>query len=162
MTAIGLGICFFGQAPASATAPDPATGNLLAVLSSITWAFTLIGLRHSTRGASSGGALSAVIVGNVLASVAVLPWALPFPEAPSADWAAIVYLGVVQIGLAYICLTRALGHLPALDVSLLLLLEPVLNPVWTWLVRGEQPGTWVVVGGACILAASAARAWSDA
>ena len=49
----------------------------------------------------------------------------------------VVYLGVFQIGLAYVCLGGAIRRLPALEVSLLLLLEPVLNPVWTWLIRGE-------------------------
>mgnify|MGYP003344342723 CR=1 FL=1 len=46
-------------------------------------------------------------------------------------------------------------ELPALEVSLLLLMEPVLNPLWTWLVRGEEPGLWVVAGGAVIIAAKA-------
>jgi drug/metabolite transporter (DMT)-like permease len=98
-----------------------------------------------------------VIVGNAVASLAVLPFALPFPPAPPLAWGGLLYLGVVQIAVAYICLTRAIDHLPALEVSLLLLLEPVLNPVWTWLIRGERPGAWVIVGGACILAASALR-----
>jgi drug/metabolite transporter (DMT)-like permease len=70
----------------------------------------------------------------------------------------LAYLGLVQIGLAYICLTRALGHLPVVEVSLLLLLEPALNPMWAWVIRGEQPGAWIIAGGVCILAASAARA----
>jgi drug/metabolite transporter (DMT)-like permease len=42
-------------------------------------------------------------------------------------------------------------------VSLLLLLEPVLNPLWTWLIRGEEPGGWTLAGGAIIIAATAAR-----
>jgi drug/metabolite transporter, DME family len=63
----------------------------------------------------------------------------------------------VQIAVAYIFLTRAIAELPALDVSLLLLLEPVLNPVWTWLIRGENPGRWTIAGGAIILVATAAR-----
>jgi drug/metabolite transporter (DMT)-like permease len=60
---------------------------------------------------------------------------------------------------AYVCLTAAMRRLPAFDVSLLLLLEPVLNPVWTWLVRGEVPGRWTVTGGAVILGATAFRTW---
>jgi len=73
-----------------------------------------------------------------------------------------VYLGTCQIGLAYVCLTAAIRHLPALEVSLLLLVEPVLNPVWTWVLRGEHPGTWTIVGGAIILTASALRSQHDA
>ncbi len=158
---VGLLVCFGGQPAASVTAPDPSTGNLLAFGSSLTWAATLAGLRHVTKAGESDAGLSAVLVGNTIACLAVLPFAMPFPAAPLFAWSGLLYLGVVQIGLAYICLTRALDHLPALEVSLLLLLEPVLNPVWTWLIRGERPGAWVLVGGACILAASAVKALRD-
>ena len=60
------------------------------------------------------------------------------------------------------CLTAAIRHLPALEVSLLLLVEPVLNPVWTWILRGESPGTWTIVGGGIILTATALRSLHDA
>jgi len=76
------------------------------------------------------------------------------PVAPASEWATLGYLGIFQIGVAYIMLTRAVGALPALHVSLLLLLEPVLNPVWAWLLRGEDPGAGTLVGGAIILTAS--------
>ncbi|MFV2071545.1 MAG: EamA family transporter, partial [Thermoanaerobaculales bacterium] len=48
----------------------------------------------------------------------------------------------------------------ALEVSLLLLLEPVLNPVWAWIVHGEQPTTWAMVGGAIIVGATAVNTWA--
>jgi DME family drug/metabolite transporter len=156
MTA-GLLVCLAGQPVASSTAPDPATGNLLGLGSGLLWAATLAGLRFVSKEAVPGGGLSAVIVGNGIACLAVLPFVVPFPSAAVVDWANLLYLGVVQIGVAYVCLTKSLDHLPAFEVSLFLLLEPVLNPVWTWLVRGEQPGVLAVVGGACILAASAFR-----
>jgi drug/metabolite transporter, DME family len=54
-------------------------------------------------------------------------------------------------------LTRAVRRLPALEVSLLLLLEPTLNPWWTWLFRGEHPGAWTISGGAIIIALTAIR-----
>ncbi len=103
-----------------------------------------------------------MIAGNVIACVAGLPFALPLAAAPVSEWATLVYLGVVQIGLAYVCLTRAMAHLSALEVSLLLLLEPVLNPIWAWLVTGENPGPWVLVGGAVIVAATAVKTMWDA
>jgi DME family drug/metabolite transporter len=156
MTA-GLLVCFAGQPPSSSTAPDPAAGNLLGLGSSLTWAATLATLRYLTRSGVPGAGLSAVIVGNAIACLAVLPFVLPFPAASVVDWVNLLYLGVIQIGVAYVCLTKALDHLPAFEVALFLLLEPVLNPVWTWLVRGEQPGSLAVAGGACILVASALR-----
>jgi drug/metabolite transporter (DMT)-like permease len=92
-----------------------------------------------------------------LAAAIAVPFAGTLPDASVQDWMTLVYLGVFQIALAYWCLTRAVRTLPALEVSLLLLIEPVLNPIWTWLIRGEAPGGLVVVGGAVILVATAIR-----
>ena len=156
--ALGLVSCFVGQSAASVTAPDPVRGNLLGVVCSITWALTLMALRYVERDHSRPGlGMSAVAFGNLFAAIAALPFAWPLPAASAGEWATIAYLGVCQIGLAYVCLTAAIRHLPALEVSLLLLIEPVLNPVWTWILRGERPGTWTIVGGGIILTATALR-----
>jgi drug/metabolite transporter (DMT)-like permease len=82
--------------------------------------------------------------------------------ASASEWATIIYLGVFQIALAYVFLTRAVRRLSALEVSLLLLLEPVLNPAWTWLIRGEQPGVWTIAGGAIIIAVTAIKSVYEA
>jgi drug/metabolite transporter (DMT)-like permease len=153
----GVALCFVDRPAVTATAPNPELGNLLAVCTSVTWAFTLMLLRWAER-TRPGVGLSAVIVGNILACVAGLPFALPLPAAPAVEWATLAYLGTIQIGLAYVCLTRAMAHLPALEVSLILLLEPVLNPMWTWLVRGEPVGVWGIAGGAIIVAATGLKA----
>jgi len=36
--------------------------------------------------------------------------------------------------------------------------EPVLNPVWSWLVHGERPSHWALLGGALIIGATATQA----
>ena len=53
-------------------------------------------------------------------------------------------------------------QLRALEVALLVLAEPALNPLWAWLAHGEDPGVWTVAGGALILVATAARSWLQA
>lgn len=159
--AIGMVLCFLGQPVATATAPNPALGNLLGALSGLVWALTLVSLRYIGRDRAQAAGLTAVVLGNAFASFAALPAALPLPTAAAADWATVVSLGVFQIGLAYVFLTKAVRRLPALEVSLLLLLEPVLNPVWTWLIRGEEPGAWTIAGGAVIVAATAVKAVHD-
>ena len=156
----GLALCFLGRVDATATAPDPATGNVLGVLCSISWALTLVGLRWGQR-SGEGVGTTAVVAGNLIAFAVGLPFLFPLPSATVAEWTTLVYLGVFQIGAAYVWLTSAIAHLPALEVSLLLLLEPVLNPIWTWLVRGENPGVWVWTGGAIIIAATAAKTIYD-
>jgi len=161
--AVGLVCCFLGQPVATTTAPDPVTGNVIGVMCSVTWALTLLSLRWAERREEQRGiGVSAVISGNLLAALVSLPFALPLPQASAGEWTTIVYLGVFQIGLAYVFLTTAMRHLPALEVSLLLLLEPVLNPTWTWLIRGERPGTWTIVGGTVIVIATALKAIYDA
>jgi drug/metabolite transporter (DMT)-like permease len=82
--------------------------------------------------------------------------AFPVRAAP-LDWAAVAYLGVFQIGAAYLLLGAGIRHVPALEASVLLLLEPALNPLWAWLVHGERPGAWSLAGGALILGATLAR-----
>jgi drug/metabolite transporter (DMT)-like permease len=152
----GLGLFFVGRQERFATAPNPALGNLLAATCGLTWAITVMGLRWmAKRGASPE---AAVVSGNVTVFLATLPLALPYGSHSVADWGIILYLGVFQIALAYVLLTAAVAHLPAFEVTLLLFLEPALNPVWSWLVHGEHPGSWALVGGVVILGATATQA----
>lgn len=167
MAAVGLGLAVFfvGVEPPAATAPDPVRGNLLALASGVFWAFTLTGLRWmSGRGGGDdrGSAVPAVVLGNVIAFGAALPFAVPLPAVSSADWAIIGYLGVFQIGLAYMLVTAGLRHMPVLEASIILLIEPVLNPIWAWAVHGEKPGLWPLTGGTVILSATILRTWLDA
>ncbi len=162
---LGALALFFVDAPASIqTAPRPMLGNVLALLSGVCWAATALGLRWMARedGDSVDAPVeTAVACGNLIAFAAVLPLALPVGEASARDVAIILYLGVFQIAGAYYFLSRSLRALSALEATLLLLLEPVLNPLWAWLVHGEKPGAWSLAGGAVILAATALRSFYD-
>ena len=155
----GMTLFFVGSERAVATAPDPGGGNVLAAFSGVTWALVIAGLRWIGRRTTSGApSLAPVVAGNLLVCAVCLPMALPVARFAPLDLAAIFYLGVVQIGLAYVCMTRAMRQVPALEASLLMLLEPVLNPVWAGLLHGERPSRWALAGGALILAATALHA----
>ena len=159
----GLVLCFLGESEATSTASNPVLGNWLGAASGLAWALTLLALRSIGRDDRTGNVtVGGVVAGNALAALLALPFALPMPAASVVEWTTLVYLGVFQIGLAYICLTKAIRGLPALEVSLLLLLEPVLNPLWTWAIRGEAPGGWTLAGGAVIIGATAIKAVVDA
>ena len=161
----GLCLFFIGSQPASATAPDPFHGNILGALAGMTWGLAIMGLRWLGRdrqdGAPESSAAAAVACGNVLACAAALPQALPIEHALILDWATVAYLGVIQIALAYAFLVRGVRRVGALEVSLLLLLEPILNPVWAWIVHGERPSTWALVGGGVIVGATAINTWKN-
>lgn len=162
MLAVGLGLaCFFVQRePALATAPDPFRGNLLAAVSGITWALTVMGLRWLGTDQRRGSSYAAMVWGNALVLFIALPFALPV-SAGAADWATIVYLGVVQIGVAYMLLASGIRQVTALEASLLLLVEPAFNPVWSWLVHGEVPGAWALAGAVIIFGATTLRTWYE-
>ena len=160
---LGLLLFFVGSQVPLHTAPNPRLGNLLAVGSGATWALTLVGLRWMGNRAGGGGsALPTVVAGNLIAFFACLPAALPVANATAADVLSVTYLGVFQIGAAYVALTWGLRHVTALQASVLLMLEPTLNPVWAWLLHGETPGAWSIAGGALILGATLARTIVDA
>lgn len=138
----------------------PALGDLVALLSGMTWALTLTGLRWLAKHDSHpGGAIGTTVIGNLIAFGVCLPLALPIRQAGVTDIAVVLYLGVFQVALAYVCLTRSVRRVPGLEAATLLLLEPVFNPLWTWLVRGERPGLSAIVGGAFILTAALGGTW---
>jgi drug/metabolite transporter (DMT)-like permease len=162
---LGLSLVFLDAQPATVTAPEPLKGNILAALGGMFFAFIVMGLRWMSTSSQTGetSATSALAVGNLIGFAICLPFALPLGPTSTMDWALISYLGVLQIGLAYFLLIAALRRLPALEVSLLILIEPVLNPIWTWWLHGERPGPLTLAGGALILLVTAgmtlASAW---
>lgn len=159
--ALGLGLFFVGFDPVSATAPNPKLGNVLALASGVAWALTIMGLRDLGRGGESWGP-TAAFWGNVFAALGCLPMALPLGPSQPTDWLLVAVLGVFQISLAYVFLLKGLEKVGAFETSLLLLLEPVLNPVWAWMVHGERPGAWSMAGGAVILLSTVVKSWVDA
>jgi drug/metabolite transporter (DMT)-like permease len=171
--AAGLGCFFVGVDPASATATNPLLGNVLSVFAGLTWALTVMGLRAlgrvdasgASRGERGGWGPASALWGSILACLFCLPKALlAFSQTgggTAADWAIVSYLGVFQIAVAYVFLLRGLQRVRALEASLLLLLEPVLTPVWAWIVHGERPGPWSLTGGAVIVAATVGKSWWD-
>jgi len=172
VVALGMALFFVGEDRPQATAPDPARGNVLAVVSGVGYAGVVLGLRWIGRGAGRGGgddaggdsgdAITTVVAGNVLACLLALPMALPAPSLHLADAVVILYLGAVQIGLAYFMMSTAMPHVPALEASTILLVEPALNPLWAWLVHGERPAALSIAGGAVIILSAAGKAWWDA
>lgn len=134
-------------------APGNALGNGVAIASGVAFASLILGLRL-LRG---GGAESAVLLGNGIAFVASAPLALRAGVPTGTDLAIFAYLGVFQLGLAYVLFARGVRTLSAVEASLLGLVEPVASAVLALLLAGERPGPFAIAGAAVILAATAWR-----
>jgi len=158
--ACGVVLLLLGSEHAVATAPDPARGNLFAAFGGAAWALTITGLRRVGKDAlTSDAAIVPVVVGNVVAFVACLPAAIPVIHASTTDVMVVLYLGIFQVGLAYVALTRGLRRVPGLEASILLMIEPVFNPVWSWLVHGERPSGLALAGGMMIVLSTFGATW---
>ena len=156
----GMALVFGGGNAPQSSAPNPMLGNWLGAFSGLTWALTVCGLRWlSKRG--GGNSMAPVLMGNCIAVLFCLSQVLPVREVTGRDWAALLYLGVFQVGLAYWCLTQAMSGLRALEASLLVMIEPALNPVWTWWLHGEQPAPAAVAGGVLIVGSALMKSWQD-
>ena len=73
--------------------------------------------------------------------------------ASARDIGFCVFLGVAQIGIGGILFAIAARTVPAAQLTLYALLEPVLQPLWTWIGVGEVPAGATFIGGAIILGA---------
>ncbi|HYC00826.1 MAG TPA: DMT family transporter [Candidatus Limnocylindrales bacterium] len=157
--AAGMSLFFVGTEPPQATAPQPRLGDAIAIASGLTWALTVIGLRYAAREHGAGiDEKAAVLWGNGIAAALALPMALPLHDVSAGDVAVILYLGTFQVGAAYLLLARGMRAVPAFEASLLILLEPVLNPIWAYLVHGESPSHGALGGAAVIGSVTVVRA----
>ena len=163
LLAIGMVLLLSSPGRQFATAPNPSLGNLLAAGCAVSWAMTLLGYRWVVKRSHAGHAAvaAAAISGNLIVVLVALPLALPLAAGTPRDWLVVVYLGVFQLALAYVFLSRALVQVRAIEVALMGLVEPVLSATWAWLVHGETPGVRVFLGGLVILAATGWHAWRD-
>ncbi len=133
------------------------TGNLLGALSGIFFALTVLLLRRDARG-EQGDSLPSMMLGNLLAAALALPFAIgPMRALTLTGASVLLYLGIVQMGIAYMLFNRGLKRVPAAEASLISMLEPVLNPVWVLLGTGERPGPWALLGGGVVIASVVLR-----
>ena len=123
-------------------------GDVLAIVMATAFAMaTVLVRRHPDIQMTPAASL-----GATLACVAAFPMSDPLAVAPR-DLALLALFGIAQFGVGFVLFTAGARLLPVAESSLIGMLETVLGPLWVWLLIGEAPGVWSIVGGAVILGA---------
>jgi drug/metabolite transporter (DMT)-like permease len=154
---VGMSLFFLGD-----LRPGELQGNMAALASGLCLAFYFLLLRHARS--REVNRASSVIYGNLILVLFTAPmglWALPTISAQEAS--IVLYLGVVQIGLAYALFTLGMARgVRSLDAGIVAYIEPVLNPLWVFVFLGERPSRWALLGGAIIITAVVSHTLSSA
>jgi len=130
-------------------------GILIAIASGVAFAAMVVLLRKQ----KDGSPIESIILGNLIGFLVGLPAILSAPWPPDGrSTVALLLLGVVQLGVAYLLYARAIKHVTALEAVLLPVIEPILNPVWVMLALGEKPSPLSLLGGAIVVGAVTVRA----
>ena len=138
--------------------PRGVWGNIAALSSGVAFATYALILKHER--ATEQSRWQIVIVGHIMIASAMAIIALTGNtnvSVSSGDLTRLLYLGIIQIGIAYAFFTYGISHVRAIDATLIAMVEPVLNPVWVFLGVGERPANFALVGGLIILSLSIFR-----
>ena len=125
-------------------------GNFIALLSGFWFALMLVIARRGGKqdvlgGTFIGGVLCAVI-GAILAFVSGTGLTVL-----SSDLLIILVMGAFGIGIGIAFVTWGASYVPAAEVSILVLIESVVGPIWPWIILGEAMTLSEVLGGTLVL-----------
>ena len=123
-------------------------GTLIALWIPIAYAASIIVIRSSKRENMLAALCLAGLVSGGLSAIFVIDYALTLQ-----DLIISLYLGVFQAGVGFTLVVLGTRYIPAAQVGLLAMVEPVLAPIWVWMGVGEVPGLATIVGGAIIFSA---------
>ena len=140
---IGLGIMVGGGLTG-----ERQLGNLIALWLPLSYAISVILVRRSKQ----PDMLVALCLAAGVATLSTLPFVGEF-SISGHDLGVSLYLGIFQVGAGFVLMILGARYVPAAQVGLLALVEPVLAPTWAWLVVAELPAQATLLGGAIILGA---------
>ena len=128
-------------------------GNIIALITGLCFALLIILMRKQKDSSPFG----TVFFGNILTIVICLPFIFQqYPTTP-LSWLGLIFLGLFQVGLAYVLFSIAIKNVSALQGVMIPLIEPILNPIWVLLFYSEMPGQWSIIGGSIVICAVGIR-----
>jgi len=122
-------------------------GNLSAILSAVCWAIFVLIYRREKDDAP----LKIPIIGHIICVLTGLPFVMTAGWWPSSGGIWIIPMGTVGAGLSFVLYTWVIKRLAAIEAVITQTIEPIFNPVWVFLVVGERPGPWALLGGVIVL-----------
>lgn len=144
---------------------EPVAGAIFGALTAFAYAGYLLLLRRSARG--GGSAAGPLLDATASAAVVALALGLAFdpafsltPSWPAHGWLLALAWGAHTLG--WFLISRALPRLPALETSVLLLVQPTLTLVWGMLLFQEDPSPLQWAGAALVLGSVALASWTGA
>ncbi len=129
-------------------------GNSLALLAAFCFGAFAVVLRKG-RGVNM---LPIVVLGAVLGGVSGGVMSGGALAVPLRDAALLFLWGALLSGTVHVIFTWGSRHVPGAELTLLILIEFILSPMWVWLFIDERPSLATLVGGALVLASVASRA----
>jgi drug/metabolite transporter (DMT)-like permease len=150
-----------GLARADAYGSAPALGTVFGVLAGGSYAGFLVMFRTANRAlAPPAGPLLDATLGVALGAIVIAPVDARFalaPTLPAHAWLGLLAL-VSQVG-GWLLIATALPRLPAVETSVLLLVQPVFALLWGVLFFGERLSSLQWLGALFVLAGVATVAW---
>ena len=130
------------------------SGVIAALASGVSFAWLTVFMRRHRNESPE----SILLLGNILTLLFAAPWMFPFANLErNGIW--ILLLGVLQLAIPYLLYSQAIKHIRALDAAIISIIEPILNPIWVILVKGEHASRWSIIGGAIVLTTSLFRSF---
>lgn len=136
----------------SAGQPD-AAGVMIALLSGLLFSIYMVSLRFLKQ--FNPGTLT--FLNNLVCCLILLPLVGSELSLSLKEGWIVAVMGVVQLGIPYWLFSKGLEQISVQEASLIVLIEPVLNPLWVALIVGELPSGATLVGGLCIVGSLAFR-----
>jgi drug/metabolite transporter (DMT)-like permease len=125
-------------------------GNLLALGVPCCYAAQITVLRKFH---ASVDMLPNVMIAGIVSLAGAFALTAPDFGATGRDLVVLAIMGCVQLGTGCLLATAASRALSATEMGLMSLLEPILGPVWVWVLMAEDPGRSTLIGGAIVMGA---------